>query len=72
MEPTSAAKAMRAARDDPRTAAQVARRSLEHELAGDPRLAAALPTSALSGLEHYVRLLLAANDRLNLTRILEP
>jgi 16S rRNA (guanine527-N7)-methyltransferase len=72
MEPTSAAKAMRAASGDPSTAAQVARRSLERELAGDPSLAAALPTSALSGLEHYVRLLLAANDRLNLTRILEP
>jgi 16S rRNA (guanine527-N7)-methyltransferase len=72
MEPTRAAKAMRAASGDPRSAAQLARRALERELAGAPRLAAALPTSALSGLEHYVRLLLAANDRLNLTRILEP
>lgn len=71
MEPVSGSAATRLASVNWAHAGRVARAALLRELATDPRLAAALPTSAPSLLEHYVRLLLAANQRLNLTRIVE-
>lgn len=50
-------------------AAAAARASLS-ELLGP--LALSLPAGALDALEHYVALLLSANERLNLTRVVEP
>ena len=54
-------------------AARAARLELERLLAADaPGLAGDLPASVLDTLEQYVALLLEANRRLNLTRIVEP
>lgn len=58
--------------DGPPSAARAARRILEDELAALPDLARRLPPAALDRLEQYVALLLAANVRVNLTRIVEP
>ena len=54
------------------SAARAARLILEDELAALPDLASRLPADALDRLEHYVALLLDANRRVNLTRIVEP
>ncbi len=51
-------------------AAAAARDSLARLLDPLPRLA--LPAGALDALQHYVALLLSANTRLNLTRVVEP
>jgi 16S rRNA (guanine527-N7)-methyltransferase len=49
-----------------------AREALEAELASLPDIAARLSVAMLDRIEAYVALLLAANDRLNLTRVTEP
>ncbi|MGZ6300505.1 MAG: 16S rRNA (guanine(527)-N(7))-methyltransferase RsmG, partial [Candidatus Limnocylindria bacterium] len=54
------------------SAARAARLILEDELAALPDLASRLPADALDRLERYVALLLDANRRINLTRIVEP
>lgn len=51
-------------------AAAAARSSLAHLLESAPD--SALPAGALDALERYVALLLSANERLNLTRLVEP
>jgi 16S rRNA (guanine527-N7)-methyltransferase len=51
-------------------AAAAARSSLARLLEPLPDLA--LPAGALDALQHYVALLLSANQRLNLTRVVEP
>ena len=53
-------------------AARVARDALEQLLREAPGLAAELPASFLDGVERYVGLLLDANRRVNLTRVVEP
>jgi 16S rRNA (guanine527-N7)-methyltransferase len=52
--------------------AAAARRELERLLAELPDLAARLPDGFPAAAEAYVRLLLEANRRLNLTRVVEP
>lgn len=53
--------------------ARAARLSLEGLLAAaSPPLAAGLPPGFTDAIERYVALLLSANERLNLTRIVEP
>jgi 16S rRNA (guanine527-N7)-methyltransferase len=58
--------------DGAASAARVARAALEADLASLPGLASLVPASTLDRLERYVALLLAANARVNLTRIVEP
>jgi 16S rRNA (guanine527-N7)-methyltransferase len=53
-------------------AARAARRELERLLADAPGLAAGLPGAFLDGVERYVALLLDANRRVNLTRVVAP
>jgi 16S rRNA (guanine527-N7)-methyltransferase len=53
-------------------AARAARRALERLLAEAPSLAGKLPGAFLDGAERYVALLLEANRRVNLTRVVEP
>lgn len=55
---------------EPDAAAVAARLALVSLLADAPRLV--LPATALDALQHYVALLLAANARLNLTRVTAP
>jgi 16S rRNA (guanine527-N7)-methyltransferase len=54
------------------SAARRAREALEADLESVPGLSALLTTSMLDRLEAYVGLLLEANERMNLTRIVEP
>src|SRR6266540_1604935 len=54
---------------DDEAAAADARLALEGLLAGLPDLERSLPSGFLDASEHFVALLLAANRRLNLTRI---
>ncbi|MDQ2674619.1 MAG: 16S rRNA (guanine(527)-N(7))-methyltransferase RsmG [Chloroflexota bacterium] len=59
--------------DQPRADARAARVALERLLDADaPHLADLLPASFLDAAEAYVALLLDANARLNLTRVVEP
>lgn len=58
--------------DGAASAARATRLSLEAELAAFPDLARSIPQDAIDRLERYVELLLDANSRLNLTRIVEP
>ena len=53
-------------------AARLARAALEALLATNPRLAEGLPAGFLDGVERYVALLLSANRRVNLTRVVAP
>jgi 16S rRNA (guanine527-N7)-methyltransferase len=53
-------------------AARQAREALEADLRSLPELAARLSEAMLDRIESYVALLLAANQRLNLTRVTEP
>jgi len=53
-------------------AAHQATRELKLLLDDAPDLAALLPRDYLAAVERYVALLLAANERLNLTRVVEP
>jgi 16S rRNA (guanine527-N7)-methyltransferase len=53
-------------------AARATRRELEALLAGAPALADRLPSSFLDDTERYVALLLEANRRVNLTRVVAP
>ncbi|HEX6127677.1 MAG TPA: 16S rRNA (guanine(527)-N(7))-methyltransferase RsmG [Candidatus Limnocylindria bacterium] len=53
-------------------AARRARRALEALLAEEPSLSAALPSGFGDAVERYVALLLEANRRVNLTRVVEP
>ncbi len=57
---------------EPSTAARRARAALEDHLAALPHLRLDLPDRTLDRLERYVSLLLAANEHLNLTRVVEP
>ncbi|MEX1072681.1 MAG: 16S rRNA (guanine(527)-N(7))-methyltransferase RsmG [Chloroflexota bacterium] len=52
--------------------AQTTRQALEVLLADAPAIAALLPPGYLATVERYVALLLVANARLNLTRVVEP
>jgi 16S rRNA (guanine527-N7)-methyltransferase len=61
-----------AAAADPGEAARAARIELERLLASAPDLASRLPPGFTDAAERYVALLLAANERLNLTRITAP
>jgi 16S rRNA (guanine527-N7)-methyltransferase len=54
------------------SSARAARASLEALLADAPSLAALLPTGYLGRAERFVALLLHANQRLNLTRVVGP
>ena len=55
------------------TDARAARRELERLLETEPStLGEAVGPEAIERLEHYVALLLTANERLNLTRVTEP
>lgn len=59
--------------DDAAGAAREARAELDRLLAADaPALRADLPAGFSDSAEEYVRLLLEANARLNLTRVVEP
>jgi 16S rRNA (guanine527-N7)-methyltransferase len=58
--------------DGAAAAAREARRWLERLLASEPRVAEYLPPEFSARAEAYVALLLDANRRLNLTRIIEP
>ena len=59
--------------DRPRTDARAARLALERLLEADaPHLARVLPPGFADAAEAYVALLLDANARLNLTRVVEP
>jgi 16S rRNA (guanine527-N7)-methyltransferase len=59
--------------DHPRTDARAARLALERLLATDaPHLGSLLPAGFADALERYIGLLLDANQRLNLTRVVEP
>ncbi|HEX2142686.1 MAG TPA: 16S rRNA (guanine(527)-N(7))-methyltransferase RsmG [Candidatus Limnocylindria bacterium] len=53
-------------------AARAARTALEPLLADAPAIGSGLPAGALDRLERYVALLLEANARLNLTRVVAP
>jgi 16S rRNA (guanine527-N7)-methyltransferase len=57
---------------DAGAAAQRARAILEDELTALPGLAGSIAPAALDRLERYVALLLEANARINLTRLVEP
>jgi 16S rRNA (guanine527-N7)-methyltransferase len=52
--------------------AELARRALEELLAGVPAIAGTLPASFLDDAQRFVALLLAANRRVNLTRVTVP
>lgn len=54
------------------SAASQARTALEELLRDAPELAASLPVGYGDAVEHYVALLLGANQRLNLTRVVQP
>jgi 16S rRNA (guanine527-N7)-methyltransferase len=54
------------------TDAAAARRILVDQLADAPALRAFVPSAAFDLLERYVALLLSANERLNLTRVVLP
>jgi 16S rRNA (guanine527-N7)-methyltransferase len=59
--------------DPPRADAHAARLALDRLLATDaPHLADRLPAGFADAAERYVELLLGANQRLNLTRVVEP
>lgn len=58
--------------DDPATAARAARLALERLPGAAPLLAGNLEPDALDRIERYVALLLEANRRVNLTRIVAP
>jgi 16S rRNA (guanine527-N7)-methyltransferase len=59
--------------DDSAADARAARQALERLLAADaPRLSASLPPGFADDVERYVGLLLDANRRTNLTRLVEP
>jgi 16S rRNA (guanine527-N7)-methyltransferase len=58
--------------DGAASAARAARAELETLLADAPSLAASLPNGYLDLAERFVRLLLEANQRLNLTRVVAP
>lgn len=59
--------------DRSRADARAARRALERLLSQDaPELADGLPVTFADAVERYVELLLEANQRLNLTRVIEP
>ncbi|MGH2455020.1 MAG: 16S rRNA (guanine(527)-N(7))-methyltransferase RsmG [Candidatus Limnocylindria bacterium] len=60
------------AQTDGAAAARASRLALEGLLTDAPDLAASLPPGTLDRLERYVALLLEANRRLNLTRVVEP
>ncbi len=53
-------------------AALASRVALERLLADAPTIAALLPPGYLDAAQHFVSLLLAANQRLNLTRVTDP
>ncbi|HEY7331745.1 MAG TPA: 16S rRNA (guanine(527)-N(7))-methyltransferase RsmG [Candidatus Limnocylindria bacterium] len=53
-------------------AARAARQELERLLRDAPQLAAGVPGPSLDGVERYVALLLDANRRVNLTRVVAP
>jgi len=57
---------------EPSSVAAAARAVLEQDLAALPGLAIRLPAGALDRLEQYVALLLTANERVNLTRVVSP
>lgn len=58
--------------DGAASAANAARLILEDDLSALPAIASRVPASALPAIERYVALLLEANTRLNLTRIVAP
>jgi 16S rRNA (guanine527-N7)-methyltransferase len=58
--------------DGAAAAARAAREALELLLADAPALASRLPTGYLDRVERFVALLLAANARINLTRVVAP
>ena len=58
--------------DGAAVAARQASDALEGLLADAPAIAALLPPGYLAAVERYVALLLGANQRLNLTRVVEP
>lgn len=58
--------------DGAAAAARGATTSLEALLADAPAIAALLPSGYLAAVERYAGLLLRANERLNLTRVVEP
>ena len=58
--------------DGAASSARAARASLEALLADAPSLAALLPSGYLDGAQRFVALLLDANQRLNLTRVVAP
>lgn len=58
--------------DGARAAARAARNELERLLADVPALADGLPPGFADAAQAYVRLLLEANQRMNLTRLVEP
>lgn len=53
-------------------AALASRRALERLLVDAPAIAALLPAGHLDAVQRFVRLLLDANQRLNLTRVTDP
>jgi 16S rRNA (guanine527-N7)-methyltransferase len=58
--------------DGAASAARAARMALEYLLADAPALAARLPAGYLERVERFVALLLEANQRINLTRVVAP
>jgi len=58
--------------DGAAAAARAAREALESLLADAPALAGRLPAGYLDRIERFVSLLLAANERINLTRVVAP
>lgn len=58
--------------DGAAAAARATGEALERLLADAPAIAALLPTGYPTRVERYVALLLVANERLNLTRVVEP
>ncbi len=58
--------------DGAAAAARATREALEGLLADAPPIAALVPPEYLARVERYVELLLVANERLNLTRVIEP
>jgi 16S rRNA (guanine527-N7)-methyltransferase len=57
---------------EPAHAARQARAALEALLVDAPPITAGLPPGFLDAIQRYVALLLAANQRINLTRLTEP
>jgi 16S rRNA (guanine527-N7)-methyltransferase len=58
--------------DGAAAAARAAREALESLLADAPALAGRLPAGYLDRIERFIALLLAANERINLTRVVAP